>query len=207
MRTEGLSSDSVKYALNCAGFSSRSYVVDDGRIVVGIQVPLSLSGGTRISYGASIDLDFLRSNIYRIAWEEDRNGYYRLALIGNNVAVSIGNDITLPEGHDIYSHRHYPLIHQGNDEGRAERIYAACVSGSDFDFCSIIKTFSWMSDKAIAELLRHGPGYKTIHISSREVYEDLFPHLAQAFPWADTLQLPFPLKDVEGWVAHPITEG
>lgn len=208
MYSEKPSRSDIEQALNCAGLSSRSSVTDGNRsIVVGIQVPLSLNEGVEIPYGAGSDLWPLQSDTRHIMWEEDSDGVWRLAFVGNNFTVLIGGNVALPGGHDIHSDGHYPLIHQGNDDERAESIHAACVSGSAFNLLSTIRTFSYSSNEAVAELLRHGTGHKLISVDSKEVYEDLFPHLAQAFPWAGTLQLPFPLKDVGGWVARPITEG
>lgn len=203
-----LSLEDAKYALNTAGLSPRSHAYVDpcGDIIVKVQVPLTLDGGTRIPVGAGRDIRDLVYDINEISWKGSSAGDWRLTFFGDRLTIIVGADVALPEGHNINSDEHYPLIHQGNDEGRAESVYSACISGSNFDFCSIIRTFSWMSYEAVAELLRHGPGSNTIHVSSQGVYEDLFPHLAWAFPWIDTLQLPFPLRDVGGWISQPIPQ-
>ena len=203
-----LSLEDTKYALNTAGLSPRSHAYVDpcGDIIVKVQVPLTLDGGTRIPVGAGRDIRDLVYDINEISWKGSSAGDWRLTFFGDRLTIIVGADVALPEGHNINSDEHYPVIHQGNDEGRAESVYSACISGSDFDFCSIIRTFSWMSYEAVAELLRHGPGFKTIHVSSQGAYEDLFPHLAWAFPWIDTLQLPFPLGDVGGWISQPIPQ-
>ena len=202
-----LSLEGVEYAINTAGLSPRAYADSCGDIIVKVQVPLTLDGGTQIPVGAGRDIRDLVYDINEIVWKEDPARDWRLTFFGNGIRIVVGADVALPEGHDISNSKHWPFIHQGNDAGRAVGVYRNASKGCAFNLVSVLETFSWMSDKAVAELLRHGPGSKTIHVSSREVYEDLFPHLVQAFPWADTLQLPFPLKDVGGWVARPITEG
>lgn len=204
-----LSLEGVKYAINTAGLSPRSHAYVDpcGDIIVKIQVPLALDDGTQVPYGAGSDIQRNLSHlINEISWKGSSAEDWRLNFFGDRLTITVGADVVLPEDHNINSDKHYPLIHQGNDNGRAERIHAACVSGSKFSLVSIVRTFSCMDNLAITELLRHGPGSKTIHVSSRGVYEDLFPHLAWAFPWIDTLQLPFPLKDVGGWISQPIPQ-
>ena len=202
--------EDVRYALNVAGLSPRSHAYADlyGGSIVKVQTPLIINGGTQIPRGADGDIQReLAYLIDKIVWEENSTGNWQLAFSGNGIAITVGADVLLPEGHNIHSDNHYPLIHQGNDDGRAERVYAECISGSTFNLLSIIKTFSWIPDKAIAELLRHGPGHEVIRINSREVYEDLLPHLAQAFPWvAEAFFMPYPLKDVDGWISRPILQ-
>ena len=201
-----LSLEGVKYAINTAGFSPRSHAYVDpcGDIIVKVQVPLALGSGTQVPYGASSDIKRNLSHlINKISWEGSSAGDWRLTFFGNGIRIVVGADVALPEGHDINSDEHYPLIHQVNDEGRAESVYSACISGSDFDFCSIIRTLSY---GAVAELLRQGLGHEIIRVNDQETYADLLPHLTQAFPWVDTLQLPFPLRDVDGWVARPIPQ-
>ena len=147
------------------------------------QVPLTLDGGTQIPVGAGRDIRDLVYDINEIVWKEDSARDWRLSFFGDRLTITVGADVVLPEGHNINSDEHYPLIHQGNDDGRAESVYSACISGSDFDFCSIIRTFSWMSYGAVAELLRQGPGHEIIHVNDQETYTDLLPHLSKAFPW------------------------
>ena len=208
MYSEKPSRSDIEQALNCAGLSSRSSVADGNRsIVVGIQVPLSLNEGVEFPYGAGSDLWPLQSDTRHIMWEEDPDGVWRLAFVGNNFTVLIGGNVALPKGHDIHSDEHYPLIHQGNDDGRAQSIHAACVSGYAFNLPSTIRTFSYSSNEAIAELLRHGPGHKLISVNSKEIYADLFPHLNETFPWESRYRLPFPLRNVNGWVSRPILQG
>lgn len=203
-----LSRSDIEQALNCEGLSSRSYVTDsDGLIGLGIQVPLSLNEGVEISRRTIVnpDLYILRDNIRTIAWRQE-NGSHMLVLAGGCVTVSIGNGITLPEGHDVSSSRHWPFVYQGNDGDRAERIHDACVSGLGFDFCSMAALFSYTNSAAIAELLRRGPGHEIIRVNDQETYTDLLPHLSKAFPWRTGDRLPFPLRSVDGWVARPIPQ-
>ena len=208
MYSEEISSSSVKHALNCAGLSSRSYVTDDGKaIIVGIQVPLSHSGGVQNSYGAGSDIRDYCHDVNQIVWDEDPDGSWRLTFVGNNFTASIGGNVTLPEGHDIHNDEHRPFIHQGNDEGRAEKVYHACIEADYFNIVSIIKTFSHALNGAVAELLRQGPGRKIIHISNKETYRELCPWLHEALPWTDTTYLPDPLRSTDGWVARPVREG
>ena len=205
-----LSLEGVEYAINTAGLSPRSHAYVDpcGDIIIKIQVPLTLDDGTQVPYGAGSDIRRNLSHlINEISWKGSSTEDWRLNFFGDRLTVTVGAYVVLPEKHNINSDEHYPLIHQGNDDGRAERVYAECISGSTFNLLSIIKTFSWMPDKAIAELLRHGPGHEVIRINSREVYEDLLPHLAQAFPWvAEAFFMPYPLKDVDGWISRPILQ-
>ena len=203
-----LSRSDIEQALNCEGLSSRSYVTDsDGLIGLGIQVPLSLNEGVEISRRTIVnpDLYILRDNIRTIAWRQE-NGSHMLVLAGGCVTVSIGNGITLPEGHDVSSSRHWPFVYQGNDGDRAERIHDACVSGLGFDFCSMAALFSYTNSAAIAELLRRGPGHEIIRVNDQETYADLLPHLSKAFPWRTGDRLPLPLRSVDGWVARPILQ-
>lgn len=203
-----LSHSDIEQALNCEGLSSRSYVTDsDGLIGLGIQVPLSLNEGVEISRRTIVnpDLYILRDNIRTIAWRQE-NGSHMLVLAGGCVTVSIGNGITLPEGHDVSSSRHWPFVYQGNDGDRAERIHDACVSGLGFDFCSMAALFSYTNSAAIAELLRRGPGHEIIRVNDQETYADLLPHLSKAFPWRTGDRLPLPLRSVDGWVARPIPQ-
>ena len=203
-----LSRSDIEQALNCEGLSSRSFVTDsDGLIGLGIQVPLSLNEGVEISRRTIVnpDLYILRDNIRTIAWRQE-NGSHMLVLAGGCVTVSIGNGITLPEGHDVSSSRHWPFVYQGNDGDRAERIHDACVSGLGFDFCSMAALFSYTNSAAIAELLRHGQGYELALIDSAEIYEEHFPELSNAFPWDNEDRLPFPLKNTGGWVVLPIEQ-
>lgn len=208
MYSEKPSRSDVEVALNCAGFSPRSVirVNEHGIPIVSIQLPLSLYGGVKVPYGADCDLAPVRSNVRRVMWKGDDNGSDQLTFIGANVTVSVGKDITLPERHDISSSKHWPLIHQGNDDGRAERIYSACISGSKFSLVSIVRTFSYVNDMAITELLRHGQGYELALIDSAEIYEEHFPELSKAFPWDNEDRLPFPLENTRGWVVLPIEQ-
>lgn len=206
--SEKLSLEDAKYSLNTAGLGPRSHAYVDlcGDIIVKVQVPLTLDGGTQIPVGAGRDIRDLVYDINEIVWKEDSARDWRLTFFGNGIRIVVGADVTLPEGHDISNGKHWPFIHQGNDAGRAVGVYRSASKGRAFNLVSVLETFSWMSDKAVAELLRHGPGHKLISVNSKEIYADLFPHLAWAFPWIDTLQLPFPLKDVGGWISQPIPQ-
>lgn len=209
MSEEQLSIKDVEYGINTSGLSPRSHVhADQDGILVNIRIPLSI-GGVRISSWASSDIRLcIGHSIKKIVWEgEEDAGKWRLIFFGDKIRVIVGAGATLPEGHDVNSVIHYPLIHQGNDEGAAEGVYRECVSGSEFDLTSVLRTFSWMFSDGVNELLRHGPGHEIIHVTSQKVYEDLFPYLVQEFPWTDPFFLPYPLKDVHGWVARSIKEG
>lgn len=204
MSGEQLSIKDIEYGINTSGLSPRSHVhADQDGILVNIRIPLSI-GGVRISSRAASDIRLcIGYSIKKIVWEgEEDAGKWRLIFFGDKIRVIVGADVTLPEGHDVNS-----VIHQGNDEGVAEGVYRECVSGSEFDLTSVLETFSWMFSEEVKELLRHGPGHEIIHVNSQKVYEDLFPYLTQEFPWTDPLFLPYPLKDVHGWVARPIKEG
>lgn len=201
--------EDVRYALNVAGLSPRSHVYVDrnGIIVVKIQINLVINSGTQVPYGCASDIqDKLACLIDKITWKENSTENWQLAFSGNGIAITVSDAIPLPEGHDIHDSRHRPLIHQGNDEGRAIGVYRSASKRSSFSINSVLETFSWMPDKAIAELLRHGPGHEVVRINRKGVYEDLFPHLAQAYPWTDTFCLPYPLRDTRGWVSRPISQ-
>ena len=203
--SEELSLEGVRYAINTAGFSSRSVirVNEYGTPIVGIQLPLSLyEGEVKVPYGAGCDLAPVRSNVRRVMWKGDDNGSDQLTFIGANAIISVGKGIALPEGHDISK----PLIHQGNDDGRAEYVCSACISGSKFSLVSIVRTFSYTNNVAITEFLRHGQGYELALIDSAEIYEEHFPELSKAFPWDNEDRLPFPLKNTGGWVVLPIEQ-
>lgn len=209
MHSEKPSRSDVEVALNCVGFSPRSVirVNEHGIPIVSIQLPLSLyEGGVKVPYGAGCDLALVRSNVRRVMWKGDDNGSDQLTFIGANVIISVGKGIALPEGHDISNDNYCPLIHQGNDDGRAESIYSACISGSKFSLVSIVRTFSYMNNVAITEFLRHGQGYELALIDSAEIYEEHFPELSKAFPWDNEDRLPFPLENTRGWVVLPIEQ-
>ena len=204
-----LSLEGVEYAINTAGLSPRSHAYVDpyGDIIVKIQVPLALDDGTQVPYGAGSDIQRNLSHlINEISWKGSSAEDWRLNFFGDRLTITVGADVVLPEGHNINSYEHYPLIHQGNDECRAERIHLACVSGLGFDFCSMAALFSYTNSAAIAELLRWGPGHEIIHVNDQETYADLLPHLNKAFPWKTRDHLPFPLRNVDGWVARPIPQ-
>ncbi len=205
--SEELSLEGVKYAINTAGLSPRlhAYVDPCGDIIVKVQVPLTLDGGTQVPYGAGSDIQRNLSHlINEISWKGSSAEDWQLNFFGDRLTITVGADVVLPEGHNINSYEHYPLIHQGNDEGRAERIHLACVSGLDFDFCSMAALFSYTNSAAIAELLRWGPGHEIIHVNDQETYADLLPHLTRFSVGMD--EASFPLRNVDGWVARPIPQ-
>ncbi len=206
--SEKLSRSDVEVVMNCVGFSPRSVirVNEHGIPIVSIQLPLSLYGGVKVPCGVGCDLSPIRSNVHRVMWKGDDNGSDQLTFIGANVIISVGKGIALPEGHDISNDNYYPLIHQGNDDGRAESTYSACISGSKFSLVSIVRTFSYMNNVAITEFLRHGQGYELALIDSAEIYEEHFPELSKAFPWDNEDRLPFPLENTRGWVVLPIEQ-
>lgn len=204
-----LSLEGVEYAINTAGLSPRSHAYVDpcGDIIVKIQVPLALDDGTQVPYGAGSDIQRNLSHlINEISWKGSSAEDWRLNFFGDRLTITVGADVVLPEGHNINSDEHYPLIHQGNDEGRAESVYSACISGLGFDFCSMAALFSYTNSAAIAELLRWGPGHEIIHVNDQETCADLLPHLSKTFPWKTRDHLPFPLRNVDGWVARPIQQ-
>ena len=204
-----LSLEGVKYAINTAGFSPRSHAYVDpcGDIIVKVQVPLALGSGTQVPYGAGDDIKRDLSHlINEISWKGSSTEDWRLSFFGDRLTITVAVDVVLPEGHNINSDEHYPLIHQGNDDGRAESVYSACISGSDFDFCLMAALFSYTNSAAIAELLRHGTGHEIIRVPDQETYADLLPHLSKAFPWRTRDHLPFPLRNVDGWVVRPIPQ-
>ena len=204
-----LSLEGVEYAINTAGLSPRSHAYVDpcGDIIVKIQVPLALDDGTQVPYGAGSDIQQNLSHlINEILWKGSSAEDWRLNFFGDRLTITVGADVVLPEGHNINSDEHYPLIHQGNDKGRAESVYSACISGLGFDFCSMAALFSYTNSAAIAELLRWGPGHEIIHVNDQETCADLLPHLSKAFPLEDRDHLPFPLRNVDGWVARPIQQ-
>ena len=177
-----LSAEDVKYVINTTGLSSRSVirVNEHGIPIVSIQLPLSLYGGVKIPYGVGRSITLVRNNVRRVVWKGDDNGSDQLTFIGANVIISVGKGIVLPEEHN--SDEHYPLIHQVNNDERAERIHYACISGSKFSLVSIVETFSCMNSLAITELLQRGPGHEIIRVNNLGTYADVIPHLSKVSP-------------------------
>ena len=141
MYSEELSLEDVKHALNTAGLSPRSHAYVDpcGDIIVKVQVPLTLDGGTQVPYGAGSDIQRNLSHlINEISWKGNSAEDWRLNFFGDRLTITVGADVVLPEGHNINSDEHYPLIHQGNDEGRAIGVYRSASKGCAFNLVSML---------------------------------------------------------------------
>ena len=141
MYSEELSLEDVKHALNTAGLSPRSHAYVDpcGDIIVKVQVPLTLDGGTQVPYGAGSDIQRNLSHlINEISWKGNSAEDWRLNFFGDRLTITVGADVVLPEGHNINSDEHYLLIHQGNDEGRAIGVYRSASKGCAFNLVSML---------------------------------------------------------------------